>query len=789
MRRSIFFFLLSVLLSVPLAAQWSAEWISHPDVGSTESAVVLFRTEFELASVPDSFPVDLTADNHFRLYVNGEWVAWGPQLGDIQHWRYDHHDLSSYLRPGRNVVAIEVFNWGQYRFFGMESVHTALLVQGYGASEVLTTRRDQSNYRCRIKPGYRTQQIRWRQSDRDIIGGLYANNPTDIVVGPAYPWGWEQPDYSDGAWEEPVFVEWGHLAANGGGFLWLLEPRNTPPMVRSRQSFKTLRQSQSPALPKGWWLGRQSVTLPANGSYRFLLDMGEVTLGFPTLQWSGGRGTKMVFTWAENLFLPNGEKTHRDTVRGTMVRGYFDTVYSDGGKNRKYVPSWYRTFRYLEIKVHTGREPLELLAPTFQRVTSSIPVVATWSSDDPELDEIMAISQRTVELCTQDYFLSDAYYETMQYIGDTKIQAPVWELLTGDRRHTRNALRDFHRGRNPDGVLKSAYPNRYQFYHSTYSLVWIDMLLDYYRRSGDAEFVREFLPGVRHTLAYFDRYFDEGSGFLGEMPYRPFIDWYVNSRTMGIAPGADPAASVPVTLHYAHALRSAIALHEELRDAKDTEDWERRLASIQSSIRDQCYVPERKLLAERPAKDYFDQHSSILGVLLDVIPPEDVDAALERLLRDPELGQATYYYRYYLFSALREAKRPDLFREALRPWRELVALGATTLVERLESPIKPTRSEAHPWGASPVLFAYGMLAGIDYERHEGPIRMSPTFGHLTSMEGFVPVRGPENGVKFRLMRQGTSGIRGTVTAGNTPVVFSWKGQEWMISAGDTLELE
>lgn len=789
--RLLFLLLICIFGARPqVQAQFSANWVTHPDIQGSEQAVVLFRTTFNLNSIPDSFPVDISADAHFRLHVNGEWVAWGPQLGDIQHWRYDHHDLQPYLKTGENVVAIEVINWGHYRLFGMESVQTALLVQGYGPSDILTTQRGRENYQVSLNRAVKGRQIRWRYADRDIIGGLYANNPTDSLYATDYPWNWREEGFVEGSWSYPKFVEWGHLRSNGGGFLWLLEPRSTPPQQRTSQSFVKLREvSGGAGLPKGWYLGRQSAKLPANGEYRFLLDMGEVTFGFPTLRWSGGKGATITYTWAENLFNQDRTKSHRDEVAGKLVKGYFDVVVADGGDRRSYVPTWYRTLRYLEIKVKTAEEALLLRAPTFERVTSSVPLTASWKSDDSMLDEIVDMSIRTVEICTQDYYLSDAYYETMQYIGDTKIQAPVWELYSGDRRHTRNALLDFHRGRNEDGVLKSAYPNRYQFYHSTYSLVWVDMVHDYFRRSGDTAFVRQFLPGIVHTLSYFDGHYNSESGYLENIPYGPFIDWYVGAEQMGIAPGADASRSTPVTLHFAYALKSAADLFAALdNNPTQQESWRSRQQEVITTLRERCYNADRHLLAERPDQSYYDQHSSILGILLDVIPTADQNLALEHLLRDEGLGQATYYYRYYLFSALQKLGRVDLFQEVLEPWRSLREQGATTLVERFEDPRKPTRSEAHPWGASPALFAYQFLAGINTDHAGEAIQMAPAFGHLTEMKGYCPVRGNGSGVRFDL-KLSAGRLIGEVQAEAVPIDFAWKGKQVRVAAGDTQLIE
>ena len=769
--------LIGCLWPVVVGAQgWSANWITHPGLEGSDHAVVYFRTDFELAAPPDSFPIAISADNHYRLYVNGTWVAWGPQLGDIPHWKYDRHDLRPYLRTGENTLAVQVTNWGHRRMFGMESVHTGLLIQGYGPAAGLTTRGYEGKYRSYHDTSIRGHEVRWRVADPDIIGGLYANNPTDSLYAGRYPLGWETRAYDDSRWKRARFLEAGHRVSDGSGFLWLLEARRTPAQQRAPAvPFDRVRETTH-ELSDTWKAGTEPLIIAPQRDFRILLDLSTLRFGFPQLRWAGGAGATLRYTWAENLFNADKTKSHRDSTAGKLVKGYFDTVLPDG-RAMTYTPTWYRAFRYLEIKGRTGTAPLHLYAPTLAEVRSEIPIRADWHSDDARLDEVVQLGRRTVELCTQDYFLSDAYYESMQYVGDTKVHALVWQALTGNFAHTKNALLDFHHGRNADGMLKSCYPLRYNFYHSTYSLIYIDMLLDYLdRRPQDSVFVRELLPGVDQTLAYFGQKYNPQSGFLEGVPYKAFIDWYDGGKG-GIAPGNTDATSVPVTLHYARALRSAAALHRRLgADSYHARRYARQAQRVVDGIRTCCYDGPGGLLAERPTKDFYDQHSQILGVLLDLFPAAEVDAVLERTVRDSSLAQAGYYYRYYLLEALRQHARADLFDEAIAPWHQLVAAGATTTVERFYSTTKPTRSEAHPWSASPTLFVYSLLAGIDFADTGGPIVLRPAFGHLQSMQGYSPVYGPDAGVEFQLRRVGADGLRGSVRAQERALRIHWRGK-------------
>ena len=66
-------------------AQWSAEWISHPTASLRDSAVFHFRKVIQVAAVPRTFVVHVSADNRFILFVNGQRAGEGPSRGDLGH--------------------------------------------------------------------------------------------------------------------------------------------------------------------------------------------------------------------------------------------------------------------------------------------------------------------------------------------------------------------------------------------------------------------------------------------------------------------------------------------------------------------------------------------------------------------------------------------------------------------------------------------------------------------------------------------------------------------------------
>ena len=93
---------------------WPAQWITAPDAGG-DYDVCHFRKSFSLERLPGHFLVHVSADNRYKLFVNGRLVSLGPALGDVYNWNFETVDLAPYLVPGRNVLAVVVWHFGEKR--------------------------------------------------------------------------------------------------------------------------------------------------------------------------------------------------------------------------------------------------------------------------------------------------------------------------------------------------------------------------------------------------------------------------------------------------------------------------------------------------------------------------------------------------------------------------------------------------------------------------------------------------------------------------------------------------
>ncbi|TFI59247.1 alpha-L-rhamnosidase [Sphingomonas parva] len=737
-------------------AEWTAQWVAHPDAPPTAAGLFHFRRSFDLAAPPEHFVVRVSADNRYRLLVNGRSVASGPARGDVAHWRYETLDLAPWLRAGRNVIAASVWNWGEHRPAAQASHRTGFLLQGEGAAAAVSTG---AGWRVLWNRGYGFAPVVGPDAN-----GYYVASPGEVIDGRVMPWGWEQPGFDDSGWiaVRPVVLRAdaakGALPRGGHSYgeasEWQLVPRELPAMEETPVRFARVARSEGVAPDDRFLRGKGDLVVPANRRVSILLDQGHLTTAYPVVVASGGEGASMTLTYAEALFDAQGRKGNRNEIAGKTIRGVRDRILFDGGAQRRYQPLWFRTWRYVQLDVETGAAPLRL--HDVHGIFTAYPFAqhAAFASDQPWITPIWDIDWRIFRLSAFETFWDTPYYEQFQYVGDTRIMSLISLYSDGDDRLMRNALIQIDQSRIPEGITASRYPSALPQYIPPFSLWWVAMVHDYWMHRDDPAFVRRFLPGVRGVLGWYEGFVDE-TGMLGPMPWWNVLDW-ASAYDRGVPPGAENGHSTPLTLQYAYALQRAAEIEEALGQPAEAARYRVRAEGLIAAVVARAWDARRGLFADTPDKSLFSQQTNSLAVLVGAVPDGEQAAVMERVLADPSLVQASYYFRFYVDEALVRAGLGGRYLERLAPWREMIRLGLTTTPENPE----PTRSDSHAWSAHPN---YHLLASVLGVRPASPgfrtVRIAPALGPLRRVHGIVPH--PAGPIELRLRRSGGR-LRGEV---------------------------
>jgi hypothetical protein len=183
-------------------------------------------------------------------------------------------------------------------------------------------------------------------------------------------------------------------------------------------------------------------------------------------------------------------------------------------------------------------------------------------------------------------------------------------------------------------------------------------------------------------------------------------------------------------------------------------------------------------VADTPAHKTFSQQANILAVLGDAIPAAEQRAVIKTVQADSRLTQATYYFRFYLFRAMKKAGLGDEYVAQLGPWRHMLALGLTTWAEMPE----PGRSDCHAWSAHPNFDLLATVAGIEPAAPGfREVAITPHLGPLNQLKATLPH--PAGDIVVSYQRQ-AKGLAADVTLPNKlSGWFYWNGKKVALHPG------
>ena len=741
---------------------WNARWISVPGAGAQDYGVYYFRKDVDLAAVPSDYVVHVTGDNRYKLYVNGTLVSLGPAKGDATHWNYETVDLAPYLKAGTNVIAALVYHEGRDKPDSQASVSAGFLLQGEGNAKALYTDR---SWKCMADKAYSPLRVN--------VSGYYVAGPGEQVDMSKTVKGWNTAAVSTEGWQDAAQGQAGapmDLNSSNQGEGHNLRPSTLPQMELTPQRLKSVRLSNGVNVPSGFVEGRAALTVPSNTKAEVLLDQSYLTNAYFNLAFSGGRGAKLTLGYAEALFVPAPQqegydlppgmrledipadviaqysgrprmqrtvgKGNRDEVEGKIFQGREDILLSDGSRGQSFTTLSWRTFRYVRLQVETADEPLTIddVYGTFTGYPFTLD--AHLDTSDAELQKMLKIGWRTARLCAVETYMDCPYYEQLQYLGDTRIQALVTLYNSADDRMVRNFLYLADISRNSDGITKSRYPTTIPQYIQPYALSYIYALHDYMMYGGDLDYVLDLLPGAEQIIHYFQRY-QMDDGRVRKLPGWNFSDWVNDMPSWNNgAPlrGAD-GCSILMDLQLLYACQMMADMERVRGNDWQAGEYTREAERLAAAVKKAYWNPARGLFADRAEQDNYSQHAGALAILCGIV--DDPAAMGRKLLEDKSLAQCTVYYKYYLHEALAKAGLGDGYLDWLGIWRENMAMGLTTWGET--SDVNGTRSDCHAWGASPNIELYRTVLGIDSAAPSfAKVRIEPHLGNIKEIGGTIP---------------------------------------------------
>lgn len=729
-----------------------SRWIWGDDTRYEENHWLNIRRVFHISKVCQQTKFLISVDTDYILWLNGKFVNMG-QFSDLpKEKHYDILDVTKFLSPGKNVLAVLAYYQG---------VGTAKYAKGKAGlifSLCNGTNTIVSNSLCSVRTSI-----------------AYQNGPMPLVtkqLGPTICYnasrddGWHAVDYDDSKW--PAAIE---LAGPTDGYWESLLPRPLPKLllrhirgtvvdcgnlrvtktggtVAMEMSLTELISESSSALASAAAVNNMTDCCldPPSAIYdgRFILfDLGEENAGYFEIELDATAGTI--------VDIAHGEHIYDGRVRCRIKDRNFADRYICGTGRQKFLMIRRLGCRYIELHLKNFSSPVKIYNVGLLQASYPIKTKTSFVCSDPLHEKIARVALKTALLCMHEHYEDTPWREQALYAMDARNQALCGYYLFGNYDFPAVSLRLLGKTMSQDGYLDICSPSNVPITIPSFSMVWISAVRDHLLYSGDIEITREFWPQIKFML---DKYLSEidNSGLMATprgQRYWNFYEWSEALLGEDIDNGhynLDLLHHSCLNLFLVEALNAAWQLSQYIEDS-DGLRFKNAAEKLQLEIR-KLYLDNNFMLLSDCVQDShssgYSQLTQAMALCWDIFPPHDAEIGRRKLLNNKMLVPATLSMLSYVYNAL--AKDSNTCGEAVLEniksiWGHMIDTGSMTFWETIKgaADFGGAGSLCHGWSIIPIYTYYAHVLGI---KPASPgfqkFTIAPAACGLSSADGLVP---------------------------------------------------
>jgi len=654
------------------------EWIQNTDYSKQYRA--LFRKKIHLPKVPNEAIISITADVSYRLYINGNFVNQGPSnIGSDyfdtvppKHWFYYCLNVKQYLQEGINTIAVEVFSHS--REISETTSGEGMLICDLDTCTGENIIRTDTSWKCMIDTSFFK------------YGGHYSLNANLEHVN------WNENSFDDYDWEQASVKE---FAKDG----YLIKSEIPVPI---RYTLKP----RGILFPGCDTIVEKYDTMVFEKPFQktdFTLDYGKNLTGYYSFE--------VIAQKNDTIKIYPYEKKYASQNRSL-------TYVCKEGRNVFEAP-YLSVYRYLKVMAVSEKG---LIIKDIHTDFSSYPVSyqGSFACSDTTLTSLWDITRWTTQLCMNDMFYdSPKHQEPIACTGDYLIQSLINYYAFGDTWLTRQTL------------IKTALmleKNNYDMFHTSYSLLWIQMINYYYQYTGDIQLVRIILPHINKLIELFETYLDDDF-LVSNAPDYMFMDWIKIDKFNAHHPPAVIGMGY-MTAFYYKALFDAASLNSLLNNSETKEKYLVLATKIKNSFNRLLWDSEKKIYKDgipfrsQAANNHFfpedddiitySPHVNTLAVLYDIAPEKQQSAIMDYVINQRSIDLQPYFMFFVLDAVEHIGQFSGIGLELLKKWGNGINKETYTLKENWQD-ITETGyggDYSHAWGGSPLYFMSKNILGI-----------------------------------------------------------------------------
>ena len=611
--------------------------------GEYQNVHVVFRKKLSLPSLPQICQLRITADDYYKLYINGRYVCQGPAQGYYFAYNWNRIDIAPYLQEGENEIWVDVFYHGRInRAYNSGDGRMGMLAEAYEGEICLFYTDDTWEY---------ARNTAYRSSHMIGYDTIYAEDyDSRVELAPWSPCRRKQADYT--------FCE-------------------TP--VKTLQVYE-----QQPVAQRHL----------VNGGIFY--DFGQEVTATMHIIASGPAGKRIRILCGE-------EKEHSpEQVRWKMRCNCdceeFWTLAGGRCELRQYD---YKAFRYVTLVPDAG-VTVEYMAAVVQHYPFD-EGYCRLETADPILRDVWNICKNGVKYGAQEVFVDCPVREKGQYAGDLTVTSASHIVLTGDYSLLKKAIDNQMQSAVICKGLMAVTPGSYMQEIADYSLQFPILALRYYAHSKDKAYLERNLEVCEGILEHFATYARE-DGLLETVTDKwNLVDWpqgcrdnYDFALTLPVAAGCHNV----INAFYIGCMMQTEQIRRLLGIEKPVQS-ERLIQAFEKVF----YCPETGLYVDAEGSGHSSLHANVLPLFYEFAVEESRERMISHIL-EKGLCCGTYFAWFLLKALCKNGHYVDAYRLIVsvgeHSWYNMVREGGTTCFEAWGKDQKVNTSLCHPWSSAPI---------------------------------------------------------------------------------------
>jgi alpha-L-rhamnosidase len=648
-----------------------------------------FRQAFEVGAVPKEATLYVAGPRWERVWINGQLAD--EVASDLESPLGMHvfaTDVARLLRPGKNVIALEVV-----RGRGVTGFANSALVKQQTSGQVVVAKIVPAGKWVNARPLTMTDKS-WKSATAAAAG-------------------WEAAGFNDSAWK-PVqsiggiesSIELYQWNADAGLYDWpgydgisgfLAHKKVSANAIKASYEGRSKFESVSALTGGAGEFAVRYVADPGNDAPSVLLDMGREITGRLEVESDADAPVRMTFQYGEDEI-----ETLKAPYLGVNVLTVAPHGVGHGSKT---------AFRFVKVRFLDGPADMRFKSIHVDHIFYPVKYQGSFESSDAELNRIWETGAYTAHLCMQDGLWDASKRDRGRWSGDNDVSGRVVDDVFGDHYLMEDTM---------DRLIGEAPVTQHVNGIPGYSSYWFTQVAEYYRHTGSKEFLTKTHDRAVELLQHIDAEFDDKDLYANKTKVWLYVDWSPELN------GDTSESRRASEFEFYRAYREGAWLLRETGDTANAEKYERRAAAIK--------VAADKYLLDPATGTYGPRwQTNAMAVLSGVAGPERYDAIWKNVLS--QVGHVKYnaliispYYNYYVISAMammgHRAEALDWIRQY---WGGMIAEGATSFWEAydpswykedfhaaLQSDNRSGYfvSLAHGWSSGPTAWLMEQVLGI-----------------------------------------------------------------------------